>query len=127
MIYMLGSSNREVRQRVLRCMELKLNLNLNLNLVHVESFIHVSLACKLREMVNAIGGTPESMDIMRRQSLRIAPTQIYRVNTSFTPSECIGGTPGVIDMMQTQQSMSAANQIYGALPSSFVDFNVHMD
>ncbi|XP_028095790.1 uncharacterized protein LOC114295690 isoform X3 [Camellia sinensis] len=120
MIYMLGSSNREVRQRVLRCMELKLNLNLNLNLVHVESFIH-------REMVNAIGGTPESMDIMRRQSLRIAPTQIYRVNTSFTPSECIGGTPGVIDMMQTQQSMSAANQIYGALPSSFVDFNVHMD
>ncbi|KAL7248873.1 hypothetical protein ACSBR1_011121 [Camellia fascicularis] len=78
-------------------------------------------------MVNAIGGTPRSIDIMRRQSLMTAPTQIYGVDTSLTPSECIGGTLGFIDMMRTQQSMSATNQIYGAIPSSFVDFNVKMD
>ncbi|GMP61608.1 hypothetical protein CsSME_00024002 [Camellia sinensis var. sinensis] len=79
------------------------------------------------EMVNAIGGTSGSMDIMRRQSLMTGPTQIYGVNTSLTSSECIGGTPGVIDMMRTQQSMSATNQIYGVLPFSFVGFNVQMD
>ncbi|KAI8005691.1 hypothetical protein LOK49_LG07G00339 [Camellia lanceoleosa] len=78
-------------------------------------------------MVNAIGDTSESMDIMRRQTLMTAQTQIYGVDTSLTPSECIGGTPGVIEIMKTQQSMSATNQIYGAVPSYFVDFNVQMD
>mgnify|MGYP003702752371 CR=1 FL=1 len=78
-------------------------------------------------MVNAIGGTsltPTSVDIMRRQSFINPPTQIYGVGTSLTPSDCIGGTPG---FTRTQQSMTATHQIYGAVPSSFVDFNVQMN
>ncbi|XP_028098978.1 protein FAR-RED IMPAIRED RESPONSE 1-like [Camellia sinensis] len=63
-------------------------------------------------MVNAIGGTsltPASVDIMRGQSFINAPTQIYGVGTSLTPSNCIGGTLG---FMTTQQSMVATHQIY---------------
>ncbi|THF95103.1 hypothetical protein TEA_016969 [Camellia sinensis var. sinensis] len=83
--------------------------------------------CVSGHMVNAIGGTsltPASVDIMSRQSFINPPTQIYGVGTSLTPSDCIGGTPG---FMRTQQSMTATHQIYGAVPSSFVDFNVQMN
>ena len=70
---------------------------------------------------------PEKYGHYEKTKFDDCPTQIYGVNTSLTQSECIRGTPGEIDMMWTQQSMSATNQIYGALPSSFVDFNVQMD
>ncbi|XP_028115909.1 protein FAR1-RELATED SEQUENCE 6-like [Camellia sinensis] len=65
-----------------------------------------------------------SVDIMSKQSFINLPTQIYGVGTSLTPLDCIGGTPG---FMRTQQSMTATHQIYGAVPSSFVDFNVQMN
>ncbi|KAI7990969.1 DEAD-box ATP-dependent RNA helicase 39 [Camellia lanceoleosa] len=83
--------------------------------------------CVPGHMVNAIEGTSltlASVDIMRKQSFMNAPTQIYGVGISLTPSDCIGGTPG---FMTTQQSMIATHQIYGAVPSSFVDLNVQMD